>query len=142
MPVNTPEHRPIPAWPLLPLARGLLALNGLFWIGLAGSIGFGGGTGLERGSALWWAALAGLLADGLLYFWTVWGLAARPFWFSLLGIGLSGLNLLLTLADQVGIWDLVLLALIALPGSLLVLQLVHLYRQRRNRPPPGRPRAG
>lgn len=59
-----------------------------------------------------------ILGNALALVWVGWGLGRRRIFFWLLGVALIGLNFVLTLTDQFGVMDLIVLVL---NGALLVL---------------------
>ncbi len=99
----------------------LLALNGLFWIGLGiyGLVRFPVGDD----HAVFAGVVVGLMfANALILFWVAWGVGRgnqRLYW---LGLAQVGVNLILSVTDQIGAWDLIVLLLNAITLALLFAQ--------------------
>ena len=107
------------------LARGMLVVLGLFWASVAGWVLAGGEIGLDSGSVIWWIMVIGLFGDAAAMFLVAWGLGWKKVLFSILGFGLLAANGLLTLADQIGLLDLLTL----LPHAAAFIALVLAMRR-------------
>lgn len=99
----------------------LLALNGLFWIGLGiyGLVRFPVGDD----HAVFAGVVVGLMfANALILLWVAWGVGRGNQQLYWLGLAQVGVNLILSVTDQIGAWDLIILLLNAITLALLFAQ--------------------
>jgi len=100
-------------------AQWLLALNGLFWIGLAI---YAIAPISDEHALLAWIILGFYFANGLILLWVAWGVGRGSHALYWLGLAQVGVNLILSVIDQVGPWDLIMLLLNAITLALLFSQ--------------------
>lgn len=97
----------------------LLALNGLFWIGLAI---YAIAPISDEHAVIAWVILGFYFANGLILLWVAWGIGRHSHPLYWLGLAQVGVNLILSVTDQLGAWDLILLFLNAITLALLFAQ--------------------
>ena len=100
----------------LRVAQMLLRLNGLLWIGLGV---YSIAPISDEHAVLAWVVVGLMFANALVLLWVAWGIGrgSRPlFW---LGLAQVGVNLVLAVTDQVGMWDVIVLVLNAVTLGLL-----------------------
>ena len=100
------------------IARGVLGFLGVFWL-LLGVLTAGGQGSFQTGAALLWGAL--MVANGGVMLWLgmrLGSLGRGVFWLSLIFLAI---NILLTVTDEFGALDLLVLILAVLVVVLLVL---------------------
>jgi lysylphosphatidylglycerol synthetase-like protein (DUF2156 family) len=106
----------------LRVTQFLLVLNGLIWIGLAiyaiASIS-------DEHAVLAWVILGFMFANGLILLWVAWGVGRGSHALYRLGLVQVGVNLILSMTDQIGAWDLIVLLLNAITLALLFAQRRH-----------------
>lgn len=103
----------------LRLAQLLLLLNGLLWLGLGA---YSIAPISDEHAAVAWAVVGLMFANGLVLLLAAWGIgrgSRRLYW---LGLAQVGVNLLLSVTDQVGAWDWIVLLLNAVTLALLFTQ--------------------
>ena len=109
--------------PLRPLraAQLLLLINGLLWIGLAvySLLRFPFGD-VHQFAA--WVVIGLMFANALILLLVAWGLGRGSRFLYWLGLAQVMLNLILSVTDQIGLWDLLVLLLNAIILALLFAQ--------------------
>lgn len=112
---------PSPAPKPLRLARLLLLVDALVWIGLGirGLVSF---PVEDSYAVLAWVILALMWLNALLFLWVAWGVGRGNrtlFW---LGVAQVAVNLALSVTNQIGVWDVLVLLLNAVLLVLLFAQ--------------------
>jgi hypothetical protein len=102
-------------------AQLLLLLNGLLWIGLGCYSLFRFPFG-DLNQVFAWFVVALMFANALVFLLVAWGLGRGSRYLFWLGLGLVAVNLFLSVTDQIGLWDLLVLMLNAITLALLFTQ--------------------
>ena len=102
-------------------AQLLLLLNGLLWIGLGiySIVRFPFG---DVHQTIAWVVVALMFANALVLLLVAWGLGRGSRFLFWLGLAQVAVNLLLSVTDQIGLWDLLVLLLNAITLALLFAQ--------------------
>jgi len=102
----------------------LLALNGLLWIGLGiySLVRFPVG---DANKIFAWVVVGLMVANALALLWVAWGVGRGSHFLFRLGLAQVGVNLILSVTDQIGAWDLIVLLLNAITLALLFAQRRH-----------------
>jgi hypothetical protein len=131
MPAEAMENNPLKdvelkASPGAPLraAQLLLLVNALLWIGLGIYSLFRFPLG-DLYVIVAWVVVGLMFINALLLLWVAWGLGRGSHTLYWLGLAQVGVNLILAVTDQVGIWDLIVLLLSAITLALLFTQRRH-----------------
>lgn len=102
-------------------AQLLLVLNSLLWIGMGiyGLIRF---PVSDENAVFAWVVVGLMFANALILLWVAWGLDRGSHALYWLGLAQVGVNLILSVTDQIGAWDLIVLLLNAITLALLFSQ--------------------
>ena len=106
------------------VAQLLLLVNGLLWIGLGvyGLVRFPVG---DEHAVFAWVVVGLMFANALVLLLVAWGVGRGNRFLYWLGLGQVGVNLLLSVTDQVGLWDWAVLLLNAVTLAVLFAQRRH-----------------
>ena len=108
----------------LRLAQILLLVNALTWIGLGSYSLFRFPVG-EANLYVAWVVVGLMFANALVLLLVAWGVGRGNRFLYWLGLGQVGVNLLLSVTDQVGLWDWAVLLLNAVTLAVLFAQRRH-----------------
>jgi hypothetical protein len=119
-PPNDKSVQPIPGAPLR-AAQLLLLLNGLLWLGLGVYSLFRFPFG-DVHQIMAWVVVGLMFGNALILLLVAWGLGRGIRFLYWLGLVQVAVNLLLSVTDQIGLWDLLVLLLNAITLALLFAQ--------------------